>query len=165
MKVSVIMGSQSDLKVMENCMDILKEMDISYEVRILSAHRTPEETQAYAENLVSRGTKVVIAAAGGAAHLAGVIAGNTVLPVIGVPMETSNLGGIDSLLSTVQMPKGIPVATVAIGKSGAINAALLATSILATADPIYFEKLLIYRKKMQEEVLKNTFVEEYKGTE
>ncbi len=123
-EVSVVMGSKSDLEVMQNCMEQLKQFKIGYEVRILSAHRTPSETHDYTTALKKRGIKVVIAAAGGAAHLAGVIAGSTTLPVIGVPMQTSALGGLDSLLSIVQMPKGIPVATTAIGKAGAINAAI-----------------------------------------
>lgn len=160
-QVSIVMGSKSDLEVMELCMEMLKEFDIEYEVRILSAHRTPVESHEYAKGLRDRGVKVVIAAAGGAAHLAGVIAGTTTLPVIGVPMQTSALGGMDSLLSTVQMPKGIPVATVAIGKAGAANAAILATQILGVSDESIAQKMSDYKKTMAEKVLEDTFVETY----
>lgn len=163
MQVSIVIGSKSDLEVMQNCMDMLKEFDIGYEVRILSAHRTPVESHEYAKGLRERGIKVVIAAAGGAAHLAGVIAGTTTLPVIGVPIETKALGGMDSLLSIVQMPKGIPVATVAIGKAGAANAAILATQILGVEDELVAKKLQEYKKTMAEKVLEDTNVETYMG--
>ena len=123
--VAVIMGSRSDWSgAMEHCAATLEELSVPHDVRILSAHRTPEELVAYLERCEGQGVEVFIAAAGGAAHLAGVVAGHTLKPVIGVPMKTSALGGLDSLLSTVQMPAGIPVATLAIGKAGAINAAL-----------------------------------------
>lgn len=161
--VSIVMGSKSDLPVMENTMEMLKEFGVSYEVRVLSAHRTPEETHEYAETLKERGVKVVIAAAGGAAHLAGVIAGTTTLPVIGVPIQTSALGGMDSLLSIVQMPKGIPVATVAIGKAGAANAAILATQILAVSDESFAAKMVEYKKSMASKIMEDTYIETYEG--
>lgn len=161
--VSIVMGSKSDLETVQNACDVLKEFGVSYEVRVLSAHRTPMQTHQYATSLKERGVKVVIAAAGGAAHLAGVIAGNTTLPVIGIPIQTSALSGMDSLLSTVQMPKGIPVATVAIGKAGAANAAILATQILALNDVDLEKKLLEYKKKMAEKILQETEIETYKG--
>lgn len=161
--VSIVMGSKSDLPVMENTCEMLKEFGISYEVRVLSAHRTPVEAHEYASTLIERGVKVVIAAAGGAAHLAGVVAGNTTLPVIGVPIETSALGGMDSLLSTVQMPKGIPVATVAIGKAGAANAAILATQILATSDAQLAEKMVAYKKSMAAKIMEDTYIETFEG--
>lgn len=162
-QVSIVMGSKSDLEVMKNCMDMLQDFGVGYEVRILSAHRTPVESHAYAEGLQERGIKVVIAAAGGAAHLAGVIAGTTTLPVIGVPIETKALGGMDSLLSIVQMPKGIPVATVAIGKAGAANAAILATQILALNDESLAQTMVAYKKEMATKVLADTNVEIYEG--
>ena len=161
--VSIVMGSKSDLEVMQNCTEMLREFGISYEVRILSAHRTPEEAHEYATTLISRGTKVVIAAAGAAAHLAGVVAGNTTLPVIGVPIQTSALGGIDSLLSTVQMPKGIPVATTAIGKAGAANAGILAAQIIGTFDETIAAKLVQFKIDMAKKVLEDTYIETYEG--
>lgn len=161
--VSIVMGSKSDLPVMENTMEMLKEFNVSYEVRVLSAHRTPEETHEYALGLKERGVKVVIAAAGGAAHLAGVIAGTTTLPVIGVPIQTSALGGMDSLLSIVQMPKGIPVATVAIGKAGAANAAILAVQMIALTDETYAEKLVEYKKSMASKIMEDTYIETFEG--
>ncbi|MFV0379327.1 MAG: 5-(carboxyamino)imidazole ribonucleotide mutase [Anaerorhabdus sp.] len=162
-KVSIVMGSKSDLEVMQECIKQLKYFDIHYEVRILSAHRTPVETHDYADCLISKGVKVVIAAAGGAAHLAGVIAGSTTLPVIGVPIESKSLKGMDSLLSIVQMPKGIPVATLAIGKAGAINAAILAAQILAISDRELAYRLIEFKKEMAEKVMKDSFVESYEG--
>ncbi len=149
-KVLVIMGSDSDLKTMSACMQKLKEFEVPFEVRICSAHRTPDVAEALSENAVSEGFGVIIAAAGKAAHLAGVLASKTVLPVIGVPMGTSVMGGMDSLLSTVQMPKGIPVATVAI--DGAENAAILAAQILALSDEKLTEKLNGFKVSMAEEV-------------
>ena len=135
--VGIIMGSASDLPVMQGAIDILKEFGIQIEVEIVSAHRTPEKMVRYGKNAAERGLKVIIAGAGGAAHLPGMTASLTTLPVIGVPIKSKELNGLDSLLSINQMPKGIPVATVAIGKSGAVNAALLAASILANKyDPI-----------------------------
>lgn len=164
-QVSIVMGSKSDLEVMQNCMNELQAFGIGYEVRILSAHRTPVASHEYAKELKNRGIKVVIAAAGGAAHLAGVIAGTTVLPVIGVPIATKDLGGMDSLLSIVQMPKGIPVATVAIGKAGAANAAILAAQIIGVGEPEMSDKLVAYKKAMAKTVLADTDVETYAGNE
>lgn len=161
--VSIVMGSKSDLPVMENTMEMLREFGVSYEVRVLSAHRTPEETHEYALGLKEKGVKVVIAAAGGAAHLAGVIAGTTTLPVIGVPIQTSALGGMDSLLSIVQMPKGIPVATVAIGKAGAANAAILAVQMIALTDDKMAEKLVEYKKSMASKIMEDTYIETFGG--
>ena len=132
-KVAIIMGSDSDLKAMQAAMDALKALEIPYAVRILSAHRTPDQAAAFARGASEEGYGVIIAAAGKAAHLAGAMAANTLLPVIGVPMKSSTLDGLDALLSTVQMPAGMPVATVAI--DGAANAALLAAQILAVSDP------------------------------
>ena len=130
-KVSIVMGSKSDLPTMGEASKMLKEFGVEYEVRVLSAHRTPKETAEYAAGLKARGIEVVIAGAGGAAHLAGVIASETTLPVIGVPIQTKALGGLDSLLSIVQMPGGIPVATTAIGNAGAKNAGILAVQMMA----------------------------------
>ncbi|MEC0666519.1 5-(carboxyamino)imidazole ribonucleotide mutase [Priestia flexa] len=133
-KVAVVMGSQSDWSTMQHACDILEELDIAYEKKVVSAHRTPDYMFEYAETAKERGIQVIIAGAGGAAHLPGMIAAKTVLPVIGVPVKSSNLNGLDSLLSIVQMPGGVPVATVAIGKAGATNAGLLAAQILGTSD-------------------------------
>jgi phosphoribosylaminoimidazole carboxylase PurE protein len=146
--VSVIMGSDSDLDVMKEAMHLLKEFGIPYEARILSAHRSPEMTADFAKSAEKKGIKIIIAGAGGAAHLAGVVASFTVLPVIGVPMDTEALKGMDSLLSTVQMPAGIPVATLAIGKAGAKNAAILAAEILAIGDSRLRNKLKTHKKKL-----------------
>lgn len=133
--VAILMGSDSDLAVMQHCVDQLKAFNIRVEVNVLSAHRTPHATQQYIQDAESRGCQVFIAAAGLAAHLAGATAAHTTRPVIGVPLDAGTLGGLDALLSTVQMPAGIPVATVAIGKAGAKNAAFLAAQILALQDP------------------------------
>src|SRR5689334_11966704 len=133
--VAVLMGSKSDWEVMRQSAEMLTSFGVAHECRVLSAHRTPVETAEYVSGAEARGTEVVIAAAGGAAHLAGVCAAHTLLPVLGVPMESASLKGMDSLLSTVQMPGGIPVGTLAIGKPGATNAALLAVAILALNDP------------------------------
>lgn len=149
-KVLVVMGSDSDLKVMEKCVERLKAFDISVEVRICSAHRTPAAAEELARGAAERGFGVIIAAAGKAAHLGGVLAAHTTLPVIGVPMATSVMGGMDSLLSIVQMPKGIPVATVAI--DGADNAAILAAQMLALADKELADKLRRFKADMAEEV-------------
>ena len=138
-KVGIVMGSDSDLPVIQKATDTLKKFDIPYEVHVYSAHRTPEEARSFAENARANGFGVIIAAAGMAAHLAGAIAANTTLPVIGIPCKSGNLDGIDALLSTVQMPSGIPVATVAIG--GGANAALLSAQILAVEDRELAEKL------------------------
>jgi len=146
--VGIIMGSDSDLPIMEKSFEVLKDFGIQYEVKILSAHRTPDEHAEYAKSAKERGLKVLIAAAGGAAHLPGVTAAQTILPVIGVPIK-SKLDGIDSLLSIVQMPSGVPVATVAI--DGAKNAAILAVTIIAVSNEILSEKLIDYKKKMANE--------------
>ena len=132
--VSIIMGSKSDLDTMRNASDVLEELNIPYEMKIISAHRTPNLMLEYAEKANQKGIKVIIAGAGGAAHLPGMTASKTILPVIGVPVKSSSLSGIDSLLSIVQMPKGVPVATVAIGASGSANAGLLSAQILALND-------------------------------
>ena len=157
--VSILMGSRSDLPTMEACFNQLKEFDIPFEAHALSAHRTPNEVIALAEGSKKRGIKVIIAAAGGAAHLGGVIASSTTLPVIGVPIQTSALGGMDSLLSTVQMPGGIPVATVAIGKAGAKNAAILAAQMIALSDDEMAEKMEAFKKAMAEKVIKDSVIE------
>lgn len=147
-KVAVVMGSDSDLPVMEESVKVFSEFGIEPEVRILSAHRSPDATMKFARDAKSKGIKVIIAGAGGAAHLAGVIASHTILPVIGVPLPTQGFGGMDALLSTVQMPAGIPVATVSTGVSGAKNAALLALEILALDDKIIEDKLKDYRRRL-----------------
>ncbi len=157
--VSILMGSRSDLPTMEACFNQLKEFDIPFEAHALSAHRTPNEVIALAEGAKKRGIKVIIAAAGGAAHLGGVIASSTTLPVIGVPIQTSALGGMDYLLSTVQMPGGIPVATVAIGKAGAKNAAILAAQMIALSDDEMAEKMEAFKKAMAEKVIKDAVIE------
>ena len=149
-KIAIIMGSISDKPVMDKAADILKELDISYEMKVLSAHRTPELLQQYISDIEKNDFKVIIAGAGGAAHLAGVIASKTLLPVIGVPIETKALGGLDSLLSTVQMPGGIPVATVGIGN--AKNAGLMAAHILAIENSKIREKLKEYRQDMAQKI-------------
>jgi 5-(carboxyamino)imidazole ribonucleotide mutase len=151
--VAVIMGSKSDWETMRQADELLSQFDIPHECRVLSAHRTPAETAAYVSQAEGRGIEVIIAAAGGAAHLAGVCAAHTVLPVLGVPMESAALKGMDSLLSTVQMPAGIPVGTLAIGPAGARNAALLAIAILANGRPELRLKLRAYRAEQREKVL------------
>ena len=148
------MGSACDWKIMEHCFNTLKEFGITADVNALSAHRTPAQACEFASNAKANGTQVIIGAAGGAAHLAGVLAGHTTLPVIGVPMPAWSLDGLDSLLATVQMPKGVPVATVAIGKAGAVNAAILAVQIMALSDDELAEKIVEYKKKMTADVLK-----------
>lgn len=152
--VAVIMGSKSDLETMNEAVMILDEFSIAYEVRIISAHRTPARAHEFGTKARERGVQVIIAGAGKAAHLAGVMASLTTVPIIGVPMKTSDLGGLDSLLSTVQMPGGIPVAATAIGKAGAKNAGLLAVAILALADDTLTAKLQAYRETMQRQVEK-----------
>ncbi len=156
--VAVMMGSQSDWPVMRHAHEALDRFEIPHECRVLSAHRTPGPTSRYASEAESRGLEVIIAAAGGAAHLAGVVAAHTVLPVLGVPMESASLKGLDSLLSTVQMPAGIPVGTLAIGKPGAVNAALFAIAILGTSRPELRRALDGYRKKKAESVLSQKLV-------
>lgn len=150
--VGIVMGSDSDLEVMQQAASILKKFEIAYEMTIASAHRSPERASKYAKTAMDRGIKVIIAGAGHAAHLAGSMAAYTILPVIGVPIDSSSLQGLDSLLSTVQMPPGIPVATVAIGKSGARNAGILALQILALSDIILRDKLLNFKKELSLEV-------------
>ena len=151
--VGILMGSRSDWEVMENCSKQLDALEVPHEAFALSAHRTPDAVIEYCMTAISRGIEVIIAAAGGAAHLAGVVAAKTSLPVLGVPMESQSLKGMDSLLSMVQMPGGIPVGTLAIGKPGAINAALLATSILAIKYPKYREAYEKFRQNQTEKVL------------
>lgn len=153
------MGSRSDMPAMEGCMAQLKEMNVSYEVRVLSAHRTPDAVLELSRTAKEKGIQVIIAAAGGAAHLAGVLASSTPLPVIGIPIQTSALGGMDSLLSTVQMPAGVPVATVAIGKAGAKNAAILACQMIGLADPKVQEAVEAFKKVQAEKVLAASIVE------
>lgn len=154
--VVVLMGSKSDWDVMRQAGETLKEFGVPHESRVLSAHRTPAETSEYISQAEGRGVEVVIAAAGGAAHLAGVCAAHTVLPVLGVPMESAALKGLDSLLSTVQMPAGIPVGTLAIGPAGARNAALLAVAILGGSRPELRDKLRQFRDRQRQKILKET---------
>jgi phosphoribosylaminoimidazole carboxylase PurE protein len=146
--VGILMGSDTDLPVMSEAAKTLEKFGIPYEIEVVSAHRTPARAHEYATSAVSRGLKVLIAAAGAAAHLAGVIAANTTLPVIGVPMGTSSLNGLDALLSTVQMPGGIPVATMAIDKAGAVNAAVFAAEILALSDPEIARRLVAHKEEL-----------------
>lgn len=154
--VGVIMGSKSDWETMQHVCASLDEFGVAYEKRVVSAHRTPDLTAEYAKTARARGLRVIVAGAGGAAHLAGIIAAQTTLPVIGVPIQSKALNGLDSLLSIVQMPGGIPVATVAIGKAGATNAGLLAVSILATQSPELAEKLEAFRAAQTARVLADT---------
>lgn len=149
-KVALVMGSKSDWQSLKGCVDVLHGMEIEVEVHVASAHRTPEKVASFAANARENGFEVIIAAAGKAAHLAGVIAGHTTLPVIGIPVKSSFMDGLDSLLSTVQMPTGIPVATVAVG--GGDNAAYLAAQILSIKYPILTEKLLAHREKMADAI-------------
>ena len=150
--ISIIMGSDSDLAVMNEAKKILDKFGASNEINILSAHRSPEEVRKFSRTARTRGVRVIIAGAGGAAHLAGVVASHTTLPVIGVPMETNELKGIDSLFSTVQMPSGVPVATVTIGKTGAKNAAILALEILSINDRRIAKSLENFKKELAESV-------------
>jgi 5-(carboxyamino)imidazole ribonucleotide mutase len=154
--VSVVMGSKSDWEAMQHASQMLSQFGVPHECRVLSAHRTPEATAEFITTAEARGVQVIIAAAGGAAHLAGVAAAHTLLPVLGVPMQSQALQGMDSLLSTVQMPAGIPVGTLAIGKPGAINAALLAIAILSTSRPELREKIREYRGEQKQKILKET---------
>jgi 5-(carboxyamino)imidazole ribonucleotide mutase len=151
-KVGIIMGSQSDWEVMANAAETLETLGVPHEVRIVSAHRTPKRLYDYAAGAKDRGLKVIIAGAGGAAHLPGMAASMTTLPVLGVPVESKALKGMDSLLSIVQMPAGIPVGTLAIGKAGAVNAALLAAAILATADEALADRLAAWRAAQTDSV-------------
>jgi 5-(carboxyamino)imidazole ribonucleotide mutase len=154
--VAVIMGSKSDWETMRHADEMLTQFGVPHECKVMSAHRTPALTTEYTAKAEARGIEVIIAAAGGAAHLAGVVAAHTVLPVLGVPMESQALKGMDSLLSTVQMPAGIPVGTLAIGKPGAINAALLAVAILANTRPDLRKKLHAFREKQARKVKQET---------
>ena len=154
--VGVVMGSASDADVMKGCTETLKELMIPYEVRVISAHRTPKQAQEYASSAADRGLQAIIAGAGWAAHLAGFMAAHTILPVIGIPIDSSPLKGMDSLLSTVQMPPGIPVATVSLGKGGAKNAGILAAQILALKHSEIAERLKAYREKLTREALEKS---------
>ncbi|MCL1865432.1 MAG: 5-(carboxyamino)imidazole ribonucleotide mutase [Spirochaetes bacterium] len=151
-EVGIILGSDSDLPKIKDCFDILNQFAVEFEVIVSSAHRSPKQTVDWVENVSKRGIKVIIAAAGGAAHLPGVVAAHTILPVIGVPVETAIAGGLDSILSIVQMPSGIPVAAMAAGKSGGANAALFAINILALSNPALTEKMIDYRKKTEAKI-------------
>ncbi len=151
-RIAIVMGSQSDLETMSEAVNLFKEFKAGYEVRVLSAHRTPDAVAKFSKEARKNGIKVIIAGAGGAAALAGVIASHTTLPVIGVPIETSSLKGLDSLLSTVQMPAGVPVASMAIGKAGAKNAAIFALEILGATDAGIEKKLTCYKKEMAKKV-------------
>ncbi len=154
--VGIIMGSQSDWATMKHAADVLDELGVAYEKHVVSAHRTPDKLFSYAESAAERGLRVIIAGAGGAAHLPGMTAAKTRLPVLGVPVQSKALSGLDSLLSIVQMPKGIPVGTLAIGEAGAANAGLLAAAIVALHDPAVADKLDAYRKAQTERVLAET---------
>jgi 5-(carboxyamino)imidazole ribonucleotide mutase len=153
--IAVMMGSKTDWHSMKNASDILSEFDVSHEVKVLSAHRTPEQLINYVKNIEEKNFKVIIAGAGGAAHLAGVIAAHTLIPVLGVPMKSSSLDGLDSLLSTVQMPSGIPVATFGIGNAGASNAALMAVAILSLDNSDLKNKLIKFRENKAKAVLES----------
>jgi 5-(carboxyamino)imidazole ribonucleotide mutase len=155
-KVGILMGSKSDWEVMSQARAICDELGIPCEARVLSAHRTPDETLAWAAAAAGRGLRVIIAGAGGAAHLPGVVAAKTLLPVLGVPIDSSSLRGLDALLAIVQMPRGIPVGTLAVGKAGAANAALLAAAILALEDPHLAARLAAWREGRRREVLAQT---------
>lgn len=159
--VAVIMGSTSDWQTMRHCCDTLTELDIPYMKQVVSAHRTPDEMFAFAEEAQTLGIKVIVAGAGGAAHLPGMLASKTQLPVIGVPVQSKALNGLDSLLSIVQMPGGVPVATVAIGKAGAINSALLSARILAISDPELQDKLATRQAQLRQRVLSERELTDY----
>lgn len=151
--VSIIMGSKSDWETMKHASDTLKEFEVPHECKVVSAHRSPELMRSFAHEAEARGLKVIIAGAGGAAHLPGMVSAQTIIPVLGVPVESHALKGVDSLLSIVQMPAGIPTGTLAIGRAGAINAALLSVAILANENPLLREKLKDYRKSQENKVL------------
>lgn len=155
-QVGVIMGSKSDWETMSHACEVLEELGLSYEKKVVSAHRTPDLMFEYAESAYDRGIKVIIAGAGGAAHLPGMVASKTFVPVIGVPVQTKALNGLDSLLSIVQMPGGIPVATVAIGKAGAINAGLLAAQMIGSFDPEIAKRVTERRDRIRTEVLESS---------
>lgn len=150
--IGILMGSISDLEVMKECSEILKKFGVSHEMEVSSAHRTPDRTARYASGAAARGLKVLVVGAGAAAHLGGVVAAHTTLPVVAVPIDSSCLQGMDALLATVQMPGGIPVASMAIGKAGAKNAGLFAVQILATSDPVLAGKLADYKRELAEAV-------------
>jgi len=154
--VAVLMGSTSDWETMRHAVNVLKELGVAHETRVVSAHRTPDLLFSYAESAAQRGLEVIIAGAGGAAHLPGMLAAKTLIPVLGVPIQSAALSGMDSLLSIVQMPAGIPVGTLAIGKAGAINAALLAAAILSPRRPAIREALALYRQAQTDRVLQET---------
>ena len=158
--VGVVMGSRSDYAVMQRAVEVLREFGVAHEVKVVSAHRTPDLLFAYAEAAAARGLRVVIAGAGGAAHLPGMMAAKTVVPVLGVPIAATALQGFDALLSIVQMPKGVPVGTMAIGAAGAANAGLLAVAMLATTDGALREKLVAWRAARRDEVLAQTVGDE-----
>lgn len=155
-QVAVIMGSKSDWDTMEHACAVLEELGLSYEKKVVSAHRTPDLMFSYAEEAAGRGIRVIIAGAGGAAHLPGMMAAKTILPVIGVPIQSKALNGLDSLLSIVQMPGGIPVATVAIGKAGAVNAGLLAAQIIGAFDPEVQQRVQLRRDAIRDAVLESS---------
>lgn len=157
--VGIVMGSQSDWETMQQAASTLTTLGIAYEAEIVSAHRTPDRLFSYADTASTRGLQVIIAGAGGAAHLPGMLASKTHLPVLGVPIQSSALNGMDSLLSIVQMPSGIPVGTLAIGKAGATNAALLAAAILGLQDPTIAERLIAFRQQQTNDVLANATLE------
>jgi len=158
--VGVVMGSKSDYEVMSAAVEVLRALEIPHEAKIVSAHRTPDWLFQYAETARARGLRAIIAGAGGAAHLPGMLAAKTLVPVLGVPVPATLLNGLDSLLSIVQMPKGVPVGTLAIGKAGAANAALLAAEMLATTDAALYERLAVWRGARTQEVLDQTVGEE-----
>jgi 5-(carboxyamino)imidazole ribonucleotide mutase len=155
-RVGVVMGSRSDWETMKNAADMLEKLGIAHEIKVVSAHRTPDQLFQYAEKAEARGLRVIIAGAGGAAHLPGMLAAKTALPVLGVPVQSKALNGVDSLLSIVQMPAGVPVATFAIGNAGAANAALFAAAILAHSDPRVAKALAKHRLDQTKAVLANT---------
>jgi 5-(carboxyamino)imidazole ribonucleotide mutase len=157
--VGVIMGSRNDYAVMRAAVEVLRDFGVPHETKVVSAHRTPDLLFAYANEAAGRGLRIIIAGAGGAAHLPGMVAAKTILPVLGVPIAATALQGIDSLLSIVQMPKGVPVATLAIGAAGAANAGLLAVQILATTDPELLAKLIAFRAARRDEVLAQSLEE------
>lgn len=154
--VGVVMGSKSDYDVLSAAVEMLEALEIPHEARVVSAHRTPDWLFQYAETARARGLRAIIAGAGGAAHLPGMLAAKTLVPVLGVPVSATQLNGLDSLLSIVQMPKGVPVGTLAIGKAGAANAALLAAEMLATTDAALYERLAAWRTARTKEVLEQT---------
>jgi 5-(carboxyamino)imidazole ribonucleotide mutase len=161
--IGVVMGSKSDYEVLSSAVEILRALAIPHEARIVSAHRTPDWLFKYAETARERGLRAIIAGAGGAAHLPGMLASKTLVPVLGVPVAATHLNGLDSLLSIVQMPKGVPVATLAIGKPGAANAALFAAEILASTDAALYERLAAWRAARTQEVLDQTLDQELRG--